>query len=62
MKDSKNFSDEMLKKYISSEISIIDEKRKNPNEWKKNEEFHSQVSIRIEEGESDVSKISNGEL
>ena len=45
-KKEKSFSDEMLKKYISSEISVIEEKRKDPNEWKKNEEYKSQVQIR----------------
>jgi hypothetical protein len=59
---TKKFSDEMLKKYISSEISIINEKRKDEKQWKRNEEFHSQVTIRMEEGEQDVSKIANGEL
>jgi hypothetical protein len=50
----KTFSDEMLKKYISSEISIINEQRKESKNWKKNKEFHSQVSIRKED-ESNVS-------
>ena len=58
----KNFSDEMLKKYISSEISIIEKRRKDPTQWKQNEEFHSQLTIRMEEGEDNVSKITNGEL
>ena len=58
----KNFSDEMLKKYISSEISIIKEKRKDKTQWRRNEEFHSQVTIRMEEGDNNVSEISNGKL
>lgn len=61
MNDNKNFSEEMLKKYISSEIDIINKKRQERSNWKRNEEFNSQVSIRMEEN-SDVSKIADGEL
>ena len=56
----KKFSDEMLKKYISSEVSIIDKKHNDKKYWRRNEEFHSQVSIRMEEDEENVSTISNG--
>ena len=59
---TKNFSDEMLKEYISSEISIIEEKHNDKKYWKKNEDFHSQISIRMEEGDKDVSDISDGKL
>ena len=50
----KNFSDEMLKEYISSEIKLINKKKNNPKEWTKNEEYNSQISIRIKEGDNDV--------
>lgn len=59
---AKKFSDEMLSKYISSEISIIEKERKNESNWKLNEEFHSQISIRMEEGEKNVSEVTNGAL
>ena len=49
MDDKKNFSEEMLKKYISSEIDLINKKRKEKSNWKKNEEFNSQITIRTEE-------------
>ena len=54
MNTEKKFSDEMIKKYISSEIEMIDKERKNPKNWKKNEEFHSQITIR-EVGDENVS-------
>ena len=57
----KHFSDEMLKKYISSEISIIEKRRKDSSQWNRNEEFHSQITIRME-GDNNVPKISDGEL
>lgn len=61
MKNEKNYSDEVLKKYISSEIEKIKSLRDDPKNWRKNEQFHGQVTIRME-GESDVSEISNGEF
>ena len=62
MSDDKKFSDEMLKTYISSEISIIKKKRKDPREWRTNEQFHSQVVLRMEGGDEDVHSISNGAI
>lgn len=62
MANEKKYSDEMLKEYISSEVELIKKKRKDPKQWKKNEEFHSQITIRVKEGDEDVSDISNGEL
>ena len=59
---AKNYSDEMLKEYISSEISLIKEKSNNKKNWRKNEDFHSQITIRVEEGECNVPTISNDEL
>lgn len=50
MNNEKKFSDEMLKKYISSEIEMIEKERSDSKKWKKNEEFHSQIIIR-EEGD-----------
>lgn len=61
MQDTKNYSDEMLKKYVSSTIEIIKKKRQDPSAWKKNEEFHSQIVVR-REGDENVSNISNGEI
>ena len=61
MDNNKNFSDGMLKEYISSEIENIKTLRSDPKNWKRNTQFHDQVTIRMD-GESDVSKISNGEL
>lgn len=49
MSNEKNFSDEMLKKYISSEIEMINKERSKPENWKKNEEFHSQITLREQE-------------
>ena len=51
MEKDKKYSDEMLKKYISSEVEIIKKKREDASNWKRNEEFNSQVSIRVEEGQ-----------
>ena len=62
MANEKKYSDEMLKEYISSEIEIIKQKRKDPKQWKRNEEYHSQITIRAKEGEESVSDISDGEL
>ena len=59
---AKNFSDEMLKKYISSEISTINEKRNDKTQWRRNEDFHSQITIRMEEGVINVSDVSNGKF
>ena len=50
MDDNKNFSDEMLKKYISSEILKINKLKKDPSQWKINENFNSQITIKMEEG------------
>jgi len=55
MSEKKNFSDEMLKDYISSEISIIKKEKEDKSNWKLNEDFHSQLTIRKEEGDCDVS-------
>lgn len=52
---TKNFSDEMLQKYVSSEISIINEKHSDKSFWKKNENFHSQIRVRMEGEDKDVS-------
>ena len=54
MSNEKNYSDEMLKKYISSEISNIEKERTAKRNWKRNEDFRSQVSIR-KEGDQNVS-------
>lgn len=51
MANEKKYSDEMLKEYISSEIEIIKQKRNDPKQWKRNEEYHSQITIRAKEGE-----------
>lgn len=50
MDEKKNFSDEMLKKYISSEVSKINELKKDPSQWKTNKNFNSQITIKLEEG------------
>ena len=56
----KNFSDEMLQKYVSSEVSIIEEKHNDKKFWRKNEDFHSQITIRMEEDNDNVSANSDG--
>ena len=61
MDKNKSFTDEMLKKYIESEVSIINEKRKNKENWKKNEEYNSQITIR-KEGDNNVYKVTNGKF
>ena len=43
----KKFSDEMLKKYISSEISLIQQEKENKENWKMNDEYHSQIEVRL---------------
>lgn len=62
MDDNKRVSDEMIRKYISSEISIIKKKRNDPRELRTNKQFHSQITLRMEGGTCDVHEISNGEL
>ena len=49
MKKDKNKPDEMLKKYISSEIEIIKKEKSISKNWRRNDEFHSQITIRSEE-------------
>ena len=48
MNNEKNYSDEMLKKYISSEVSKIEEEKKEKENWQLNKNFHSQITIRKE--------------
>jgi hypothetical protein len=48
MSERKNFSDEMLKEYISSEILIIEKEKDDKSNWKLNQDFNSQISIRME--------------
>ena len=62
MENTKKFSDEMLKKYVSSEISIIKDRRNKRDEWKKNNEFHSQITIRMEGDNNGVSTIPDGKV
>lgn len=47
---NKNYSEDTLKEYVSSELEIIKKEKENPDNWKKNSEYFSQVSVRIEEG------------
>lgn len=44
--NDKKYTDEMLSKYISSEIDIIEEIKKDKKNWKKNDEYHSQIVVR----------------
>lgn len=48
MKYEKHYSDEMLKKYISSELERIEEEKKDEHNWKLNQNYHSQTTIRKE--------------
>ena len=48
MENQKNFSSEMLEKYISEEIKSIEALESDPKNWNENTQFKDQVTIRME--------------
>ena len=48
-KTEKIYSTEKLVEYIKSEVDQIEKEREDKKNWKLNEEFHSQVQVRIRE-------------
>lgn len=47
---NKSYSEDTLKEYVSSELEVIKREKENPDNWKKNSEYFSQVIVRTEEG------------